>query len=100
MSSLKIRNEKRELLREWGKMIRSVRKKLFLTTALVLLGIILIFLLGMLFGLAFDQENSEELKKIRMRKTKAYKLGFREAREFYLKKTFRNRRSKCWRFLA
>lgn len=53
---------------------------------LITLGIILIFLLGTLFGLAFDQENSEELKKIRMRKTKAYKLGFREAREFYLKK--------------
>ena len=45
---------------------------------LITLGIILIFLLGMLFGLAFDQENSEELKKIRMRKTKAYKLGREE----------------------
>ena len=45
---------------------------------LIALGIILIFLLGMLFGLAFDQENSEELKKIRMRKTKAYKLGREE----------------------
>ena len=53
---------------------------------LITLGIILIFLLGTLFGLAFDQENNEELKKIRMRKTKEYKLGFREAREFYLKK--------------
>ncbi len=45
---------------------------------LIALGIILIFLLGILFGLAFDQENSEELKKIRMRKTKAYKLGREE----------------------
>lgn len=45
---------------------------------LITLGIILIFLLGMLFGLAFDQENNEELKKIRMRKTKAYKLGREE----------------------
>ncbi len=32
----------------------------------------------MLFGLAFDQENTEEVKKIRMRKTKAYKLGREE----------------------
>ena len=45
---------------------------------LITLGIILIFLLGILFGLAFDQENNEELKKIRMRKTKAYKLGREE----------------------
>lgn len=45
---------------------------------LITLGIILIFLLGTLFGLAFDQENNEELKKIRMRKTKAYKLGREE----------------------
>ncbi len=45
---------------------------------LIALGIILIFLLGMLFGLAFDQENTEEVKKIRMRKTKAYKLGREE----------------------
>lgn len=50
---------------------------------LITLGIILIFLLGILFGLAFDQENNEELKKIRMRKTKAYKLGFEEAKELF-----------------
>ena len=34
-----------------------------------------------------NYEEIQECKKARMRKTKEYKLGFREAREFYLKKT-------------
>lgn len=64
MSGLKIRNEKRELLREWGKMIRSVRKKLFLTTALVLLGIILILAIFnslILRGALYDESSLIEL---------------------------------------
>ncbi len=34
----------------------------------------------------YNYEERQERKKARMRKTKEYKLGFREAREFYLKK--------------
>lgn len=48
---------------------------------LITMGIILIFLLGIVSGIILVDQNDEEKQKERLRNTKAYKLGQKEAKQ-------------------
>ena len=54
---------------------------------LITMGIILIFLLGIVSGIIITDQNDEEKQKERLRNTKAYKLGQKEAKQEIEKST-------------
>lgn len=54
---------------------------------LITMGIILIFLLGIVSGIVITDQNDEEKQKDRLRNTRAYKLGQEEAKQEIEKST-------------
>lgn len=54
---------------------------------LITMGIILIFLLGIVSGIVITDQNDEEKQKERLRNTRAYKLGQKEAKQEIEKST-------------
>ena len=54
---------------------------------LITMGIILIFLHGIVSGIIITDQNDEEKQKERLRNTKAYKLGQKEAKQEIEKST-------------
>lgn len=54
---------------------------------LITMGIILIFLLGIVSGIVITDQNDEEKQKERLRNTRAYKLGQEEAKQEIEKST-------------
>lgn len=54
---------------------------------LITMGIILIFLFGIVSGIVITDQNDEEKQKERLRNTRAYKLGQEEAKQEIEKST-------------